>query len=215
MKNLAYKRCKIACSIPPIYSSTEFQYFNCPWSKIWFHLKSLGVVYLKKYQLDSKNVSKVSVSLWASKLQLGHLVWIHFWFDSSGFPLALNTTSSGSKTGRFSSFSGTIPHFWHLTIGIGVPQYLCLEIPQSFKLNLTSFVKLFSSKELFAKDLSKLNKSKYDLCFSFSKLNSWESTFELLLKKSTTTKSRFKFWLGRFAFKFKLIKYFFEKSLLL
>ena len=46
----------------------------------------------------------------------------------------MNSTSVGNNTGRFSSFSITTPHFSQYKAGIGVPQYLCLETPQSFNL---------------------------------------------------------------------------------
>ena len=37
-------------------------------------------------------------------------------------PLPTKATSSGSRTGRFSSFSGTTPHWAQCTVGMGVPQ---------------------------------------------------------------------------------------------
>lgn len=40
----------------------------------------------------------------------------------------------GKVTGNYYSGTGTKPHLSHFIIGIGVPQYLCLDISQSFNL---------------------------------------------------------------------------------
>ena len=49
-------------------------------------------------------------------------------------PLTEIVSSSGSSTGRLASETGTGPQFEQCIIGIGVPQYLCLEINQSLSL---------------------------------------------------------------------------------
>ena len=79
-------------------------------------------VNLAKYQLDSKKVSKVSVSLTAGWLQFGHLVCFQVGCASSGLPLVSKFISSGKLTGRASSETGTSPHFLQYIIGIGHPQ---------------------------------------------------------------------------------------------
>src|SRR3989344_953829 len=69
--NLAYIRCKTACSAPPIYI--------CTGSHLRARHLSNGAflffvsIYLKKYQEESKNVSETSVSRFASALHPGHL----------------------------------------------------------------------------------------------------------------------------------------------
>ena len=56
-------------------------------------------------------------------------------------------STSGSIKGNSDSFKAVIdPSFW-CTTGIGSPQYLCLETPQSFSLKLIFFSpNFFSSK---------------------------------------------------------------------
>ena len=131
VKNLAYSRCRMACSIPPMYWSTGIQY-SCSLSNGLFF--SSGLQNLMKYQLLSTKVSMVSVSLLPFPPHFGHFAFTNFSLVSRGFPLPVNSTSSfsGSSTGRFFSGTGTIPHFLsQYMIGIGVPQYLCLLISQS------------------------------------------------------------------------------------
>ena len=94
---------------------------------------------LAKYQDESKNVSNVSVSLSASFMQFGHFVFFQLGWCSNGFPGLSKVTSSGSLTGRSSDFTGTGPHSLQCIIGIGHPQYRCLDIPQSLSLKLVSF----------------------------------------------------------------------------
>ena len=91
----------------------------------------LGDVNLVKYQLESTNVSIVSVSLNAGSPHSGHLQLRQVSCLSSGFPGLSNFTSSGSFIGRFSFFSATSPQISQCTTGIGHPQYLCLLSPQS------------------------------------------------------------------------------------
>ena len=87
-----------------------------------------------KYQELSTNVSIVSVSRSACPPHFGQLVLSQLSAVSKGFPGALKDTSSGNLTGKRSFFSGTIPHLLQCITGIGQPQYLCREIPQSFNL---------------------------------------------------------------------------------
>src|SRR4030043_583262 len=119
-----------ACSAPPIYTSTGNQCFTLAASKE--ALLVLGLVYLKKYQDEHMKVSMVSVSLRPGPEHLGQVVltndWQYFKGDS---PVGLKSESGGSKTGKSSSSTGTMPHFSQYMMGIGAPQYLCLEISQS------------------------------------------------------------------------------------
>src|SRR3990172_3049013 len=100
----------MACSTPPIYWSTGSQYAALSLSN--GPLSFFGSVYLAKYHDDSTNVSIVSVSLFASSPQLGHLTLTK---DSVSFngepPSPVNLTSVGSSTGRSLSGTGTTPHF--------------------------------------------------------------------------------------------------------
>ena len=82
-------------------------------------------------------MSIVSVSLFAFPLHFGHLVLTNSCAFSKGFPSPVISTFSGSNTGNSFSGTGTIPHFSQYTIGIGVPQYLCLLISQSRILKFT------------------------------------------------------------------------------
>ena len=61
MKNREYSKCKIACSIPPIYWSTGIQFSIDLLEKPVLEFR--GSQNLKKYQDESKKVSSVSVSL--------------------------------------------------------------------------------------------------------------------------------------------------------
>ena len=103
---------------------------------------------LKKYHEESKKVSIVSVSLFAEPLHLGHLVLTKSLFVARGLP-SPNLTFSGSLIGSSLYGIGTIPHFLQYVTGIGVPQYLCLEINQSLNLYCKSFFPNF----LFSKYL--------------------------------------------------------------
>ena len=95
----------------------------------------LGSIYLKKYQEESTNVSIVSASLLAGFPQHGQVVFINVLDVVSGdSPFPVNSTSVGNNIGKFSFFSGTIPHSSQYTTGIGHPQYLCLESNQSLNL---------------------------------------------------------------------------------
>ena len=79
----------------------------------------------------------VSVSLLAGLLHLGHFVFRNALLVRIGLPNVEKSTSSGNNNGRSFSCNGTMPHLSQYIIGIGVPQYLCLEISQSFSLYCT------------------------------------------------------------------------------
>ena len=66
-------------------------------------------------------------------------MFFHFLSASKGFPLVLISIFSGNLTGK--SFSGIfkILSFSSYATGIGQPQYLCLDIPQSFSLKFVFF----------------------------------------------------------------------------
>src|SRR3954454_9092018 len=76
----------------------------------------------RKYQEDSKKVSKVSVSRTAGPPQEGHLTCFQVGCRSSGLPGKSKLTSFGSATGRSCSGTGTMLHCWQWMIGIGQPQ---------------------------------------------------------------------------------------------
>ncbi len=92
-------------------------------------------------------MSNVSVS----RLHFFPLISTSFHFScvSSGLPLVLRSTFSGSLTGK--DFSGIFTTLLSLSyaIGIGHPQYLCLDIPQSFNLKLIFFLPKFLSSRTF------------------------------------------------------------------
>ena len=75
----------------------------------------------------------MSVSLFAFSLQFGHLTNSHSSCLFRGLPGKSKAIFLGNLTGRLSFFSGTIPHFSQCIIGIGHPQYRCLDIPHSIK----------------------------------------------------------------------------------
>ena len=60
VKKREYNKCRMACSIPPMYWSTGIQYLTSRMSKGLF--SSRGEQNLKKYQEESKKVAIVSVS---------------------------------------------------------------------------------------------------------------------------------------------------------
>src|SRR3972149_2286264 len=79
------------------------------------------------------NRHPVTCFLLAFPLHLGHFTFMNFLFSSSGFPFP-NLTFSGSFTGKSFSGTGTMPQESQYMMGIGVPQYLCLETSQSLNL---------------------------------------------------------------------------------
>ena len=79
-------------------------------------------------------VSIVSVSFLAAILHFGHVVFIQLLLlPKALILLAEISISFGNETGKSDWFKGTAPHLLQLTIGIGHPQYLCLDINQSLK----------------------------------------------------------------------------------
>ena len=89
-------------------------------------------MYRSKYHEDSTNVSMVSVSRFAGRPHFGHGTFTKESRSGKGDrPLAGNSMSVGSTTGRSSSGTGTMPHVSQKITGMGAPQYLCREIPQS------------------------------------------------------------------------------------
>src|SRR6185312_2467734 len=120
VKKREYSRCRIACSMPPMYWSTGIHLLatagvvgDCS-----FH----GSVKRMKYQDESTKVSMVSVSRRAPPPQEGHLTLVQVGWRSSGLPGRSKVTSSGSVTGRSLSGTGTTPHVSQWITGIGQPQ---------------------------------------------------------------------------------------------
>ena len=72
------------------------------------------------------------------------MIFFHSSWWSNGLPCVFKSIFSGSLIGSFSF--GTLYTFPSLSyaIGIGHPQYLCLEIPQSFNLKLVFLLPFFS-----------------------------------------------------------------------
>src|SRR5580700_8090894 len=80
----------------------------------------------------------VSVSRRAGPPHLGQVVFTNSGNPLSGEPTASAiSTFSGKITGKSFSGTGTMPSFSQYSIGIGVPQYRCREIPQSFNRYVT------------------------------------------------------------------------------
>src|SRR6267378_6125449 len=81
----------------------------------------------------------VSVSRLAGPPHFGQVVFTNSGVAASGDPPSpVSFTFSGSITGRSLSGTATIPSFAQYTTGIGVPQYRCREMPQSFNLKIVS-----------------------------------------------------------------------------
>ena len=79
-------------------------------------------------------VSIVSVSFLAAIPHFGHVVFIQLLLSPKALILLAEISISfGNETGKSDWFKGTAPHFLQLTMGIGHPQYLCLDINQSLK----------------------------------------------------------------------------------
>jgi len=79
-------------------------------------------------------VSIVSVSFLAAIPHFGHVVFIQLLLSPKALILLAEISISfGKETGNSDCFNGTDPHFLQLTMGIGHPQYLCLEINQSLR----------------------------------------------------------------------------------
>ena len=90
-----------------------------------------GAVKRAKYHDESTKVSMVSVSRRAGPPHAGHATCAHVGCRSSGLPGLSNVASSGSRTGRFSRRSGTMPQAAQWITGIGQPQKRCRLRPQS------------------------------------------------------------------------------------
>ena len=84
---------------------------------------------LRKYQEDPAHCGIVSVSLFAGVPHTGHVVLTQSVIFARGLsPVSVGSYSatSGSRSGKSSSFIGTHPHLGQFIIGIGSPQNLCL-----------------------------------------------------------------------------------------
>src|SRR5207245_8940667 len=81
----------------------------------------------------------VSVSRRAGPPHFGQVVFTNSGVAASGDPPSpVSFTSLGRITGRSLSGTATIPSFAQYTTGIGVPQYLCRELPQTFSRKIVS-----------------------------------------------------------------------------
>src|SRR6185437_10225832 len=120
VKKREYSRCRIACSMPPMYWFTGIQALAAAGvvGAFSFH----GSVKRAKYHDESTKVSMVSVSRRADPAHCGHLTFFHVGWRSSGLPGLSKVTSSGRITGRSFSGTGTTPHLSQWIIGIGQPQ---------------------------------------------------------------------------------------------
>src|ERR1700682_2227542 len=80
----------------------------------------------------------VSASRCAGPPPLGHVAFKNDGTLAKGDPPAkVIGTLSGKITGKSFSSNGTTPSLSQYTIGIGVPQYRCREMPQSFSRKVT------------------------------------------------------------------------------
>src|SRR5260364_444384 len=95
------------------------------------HFRRAGARIRKKYHDESTNVSIVSVSRRARAPHCGHTQSIKAADFASGLPEPSGTRSSGRRTAISERGTGTTPHASQGVSGIGVPQYRCLEMPQS------------------------------------------------------------------------------------
>src|SRR5690606_31088867 len=105
--------------MPPMYWSTGSQYLAASRST---GTLARGEQNRAKYQELSTNVSIVSVSRLAGLPHDGQSTCFHVGWRSSGLPGTSKVTSSGRRTGSWSSGTGTIPQESQCTIGIGQPQ---------------------------------------------------------------------------------------------
>src|SRR5947208_5172587 len=120
----------MACSTPPMYWLTGSHRFTASESNATF--SDFGLRKRRKYQLESTKVSIVSLSRRASPPHVGHDAFKNASFVRSGdSPVGLNSTWSGSRTGRSDSGTGWMPQRSHVTIGMGAPQYRWREMSQS------------------------------------------------------------------------------------
>ncbi len=122
-----------------MYWSTGSQAFTTSGSKGASSLRAS--VNRRWYQDESTKVSIVSVSRRAGPAHFGQWVFTQSVAVASGEvapSVGSKSTTSGRVTGRSSSGTGTMPHSWQYTTGIGVPQKRCREISQSRSRNWIS-----------------------------------------------------------------------------
>ena len=106
--------------MPPIYWSTGSQRVGGgAVGRAW---RRAGAVKRAKYQDESTKVSMVSVSRSDGLPQTGQATCFHVGWRSSGLPGLSMTTSSGRRTGRSASGTGTTPWSGQWITGIGQPQ---------------------------------------------------------------------------------------------
>ena len=119
MKRL-YSRCRMACSMPPVYCVTGIHFATSSTE----NARSANFpVKRRKYQDESTKVSIVSVSRFAGPPHFGHVTLTKPSCLASGdSPCGEKSTSSGSRTGSSSSGTPTSPHVGQWMIGIGAPQ---------------------------------------------------------------------------------------------
>src|SRR5262245_35115426 len=121
VRNRAYSKCRMACSIPPQYKSTGVQVAARSGEN--GSLLSWGLVYRNQYQDESTNVSSVSVSRRAGPPHCGQVAFRNRWCVPSGlWPVGVNSASSGNSTGSSSTDNGIMTQESQYTTGIGVPQ---------------------------------------------------------------------------------------------
>src|ERR1700722_10662075 len=104
--------------MPPIYWSTGSHLPAAP----LVGASTQGSVKRAKYQDESTKVSIVSVSRRAGLPQLGQATLVKLGCRSSGFPGRSKLTSSGRRTGRSATGTGTTPQASQWITGIGQPQ---------------------------------------------------------------------------------------------
>src|SRR2546423_3609407 len=91
-----YSRCRIACSMPPMYWSTAIQYFARSSTMLFFWSEQAKRM---KYHDESTKVSIVSVSRFAGLPHFGHLQFRNEGVLARGLPVPSGTRFSGSTTG--------------------------------------------------------------------------------------------------------------------
>src|SRR5260370_15654932 len=107
--------------MPPMYGWTGIGWAAAPAENGSF--SSHGSQNRKKYQDESTKVSIVSVSRTAGPPQMGQVVRRNpSWYLRGDSPVGRNSTSSGARTGSWSSGTGTMPWSGQYTTGIGQPQ---------------------------------------------------------------------------------------------
>ena len=123
MTKRVYIRCRTECSLPPMYMSTGSHLRVRSGSKAASPQPALG--YRRKYHAESRKLSLTSVSRRAGCPQLGHGARTKSSQRASGLepePSGLNSSTWGSRTGRSSSGTGTVPQDSQWMMGMGGPQ---------------------------------------------------------------------------------------------